>query len=80
MLMAPKDWKQLIENTILQVEQGLIDTSRINDAVYRILKVKYRAGLFDSSYQPKSLAQRAATKLGAHNNIVKSRDKRLENR
>lgn len=65
MLMAPKDWKQLIENTILQVEQGLIDTSRINDAVYRILKVKYRAGLFDSSYQPKSLAQRAATKLGA---------------
>ena len=46
--MVPTDaWKPLLENTILQVEQGIIPMSRIDDAVTRILRVKYRAGLFD---------------------------------
>ncbi len=46
--MVPTDaWKPLMENTISQVKQGIIPTTRIDDAVSRILRVKLRAGLFD---------------------------------
>nr|WP_246143274.1 exo 1,3/1,4-beta-D-glucan glucohydrolase [Colwellia echini] len=46
--MVPTDaWKPLLENTIAQVNQGVIPMSRIDDAVTRILRVKYRAGIFD---------------------------------
>ncbi|MDO6426374.1 glycoside hydrolase family 3 N-terminal domain-containing protein [Thalassotalea sp. 1_MG-2023] len=46
--MVPTDaWKPLMENTIKQVNQGVIAQSRIDDAVRRILRVKFRAGLFN---------------------------------
>ena len=40
-------WKPLYENTIAQVKSGEISMARIDDAVSRILRVKFRAGLFD---------------------------------
>ncbi|MBU2871135.1 exo 1,3/1,4-beta-D-glucan glucohydrolase [Colwellia sp. E2M01] len=40
-------WKPLYENTITQVKNGQISQARIDDAVSRILRVKFRAGLFD---------------------------------
>lgn len=46
--MASGDaWKPLLENTIAQVKSGEIPQSRIDDAVSRILRVKFRAGLFN---------------------------------
>ncbi|WP_394133225.1 exo 1,3/1,4-beta-D-glucan glucohydrolase [Shewanella maritima] len=46
--MVPTDaWKPLYENTIAQVKSGEISMSRIDDAVSRILRVKFRAGLFE---------------------------------
>lgn len=39
-------WKPLYNNIISQVNNGEIKQSRIDDAVTRILRVKYRAGLF----------------------------------
>jgi len=42
-------WRPLLENTITQVKQGIIPMSRIDDAVTRILRVKFRAGLFDKA-------------------------------
>ena len=46
--MVPTDaWKPLYENTIAQVKSGEIAQARIDDAVSRILRVKFRAGLFD---------------------------------
>jgi beta-glucosidase len=48
MLMAPEDWKELIKNTIDQVNSGKISMARIDDAVTRILRVKIRAGLLKS--------------------------------
>lgn len=47
MLMVPDDWEQFIEETIADVETGQIPMSRIDDAVTRILRVKFRSGLFD---------------------------------
>ncbi len=46
MMMVPQDWKGFITNTIADVDAGLISMTRIDDAVRRILRVKYRAGLF----------------------------------
>ncbi|NQY48904.1 MAG: exo 1,3/1,4-beta-D-glucan glucohydrolase [Colwellia sp.] len=46
--MVPTDaWKPLYENTIAQANSGEIAQTRIDDAVSRILRVKFRAGLFD---------------------------------
>lgn len=45
MLMVPFDWKEWIENTIDDVEQGKIPMARIDDAVRRILRAKFRSGL-----------------------------------
>ena len=46
--MASGDtWKPLLENTIAQVKSGEIASSRIDDAVSRILRVKLRAGIFE---------------------------------
>ncbi|MCJ8296267.1 MAG: exo 1,3/1,4-beta-D-glucan glucohydrolase [Colwellia sp.] len=46
--MVPTNaWKPLYENTIKQVNSGEIAQTRIDDAVSRILRVKFRAGLFD---------------------------------
>ena len=47
MFMAPEDWKELLSNTIAQVKSGEIPTSRLDDAVIRILRVKSRMGLLD---------------------------------
>lgn len=46
--MVPDDWKLLYENTLAQAKSGVISQARLDDAVRRILRVKMRAGLFDS--------------------------------
>ncbi len=48
MFMVPKDWKALYLNTIEQVKSGIISQQRLDQAVARILRVKMRAGIFDS--------------------------------
>ena len=47
MIMVPNDWKNLIANTLEQVRAEKIPLARIDDAVTRILRVKFRAGLFE---------------------------------
>jgi beta-glucosidase len=47
MAMAPDSWKGLFENTVRQVREGVIPMARVDDAVRRILRVKFKAGLFD---------------------------------
>jgi beta-glucosidase len=40
-------WKDLFDNTLAQVKSGRIAEARLDDAVRRILRVKYLSGLFD---------------------------------
>ncbi len=47
MIMVIENWKELYNNTLQQVKEGIIPTERLDDAVSRILRVKMRAGLFD---------------------------------
>jgi len=43
--MVPDDWQGLTETLIAQVEDGTIPMARVDEAVTRVLRVKYRAGL-----------------------------------
>jgi beta-glucosidase len=47
--MVPDDWKKFITSTVADVRSGRIPMSRIDDAVSRIIRVKLKAGLFETS-------------------------------
>jgi beta-glucosidase len=51
MLMEPYDWKNTISALEEAVNEELITMNRINDAVRRILTVKYNRGLLDDPYE-----------------------------
>jgi beta-glucosidase len=48
MIMVPGEWRAFHANTVQQVQSGVISEERLNEAVRRILRVKVRAGLFES--------------------------------
>ena len=43
--MVPDDWKGLMETLVAQVRDGTIPMVRLDEAVGRVLRLKYRAGL-----------------------------------
>lgn len=43
--MVPDDWKGLMDTLVAQVNNGTIPMARVDEAVTRVLRVKYRAGL-----------------------------------
>ena len=47
MAMASDSWKGMYESTLRHVRDGTIPMERLDDAVRRILRVKFRANLFD---------------------------------
>ena len=47
MAMAPDSWKGLFEATLAEARDGRLPMARVDDAVRRILRVKFRLGLFD---------------------------------
>jgi len=47
MAMAPDSWKGLYTSTLAHVKAGDIPMARLDDAVRRILRVKFRMGLFE---------------------------------
>ncbi|WP_166941335.1 glycoside hydrolase family 3 protein [Sphingopyxis panaciterrae] len=50
MFMAPDSWKGLYETTLAQAKDGRIGKARLDDAVRRILRVKYKLGLFEAGH------------------------------
>ena len=46
--MAPDSWKGLWQSTLAQAKSGAIPMSRLDDAVRRVLRVKFRAGVMDA--------------------------------
>lgn len=47
MAMAPDSWKGLYETTLAHVKAGTLPMARLDDAVRRILRAKFRMGLFE---------------------------------
>lgn len=48
MAMAPDSWKGFYESTLAAAKNGTIPQERLDDAVRRILRVKFRLGLFEA--------------------------------
>lgn len=48
MAMASDSWKGFYETTLAAVKDGRITSERLDDAVRRILRVKFRLGLFEA--------------------------------
>ncbi|MCD6116876.1 glycoside hydrolase family 3 C-terminal domain-containing protein [bacterium] len=54
MVMVPDDYKKFINVLDTLVTQGRVPLDRINDAVKRILRIKFRLGLFESPFTNRS--------------------------
>ncbi|GAB3739647.1 exo 1,3/1,4-beta-D-glucan glucohydrolase [Silanimonas algicola] len=48
LFMAPDTWRDIYTNTLAQARDGTIPRARLDDAVRRILRVKFRMGLFEA--------------------------------
>ncbi|MBA4493264.1 glycoside hydrolase family 3 C-terminal domain-containing protein [Paenactinomyces guangxiensis] len=55
MFMIPHDWKRFITTTKDLVAKNEVPMSRIDDAVTRILRVKFENGLFEAPFADRSL-------------------------
>src|SRR5690606_19690340 len=47
MAMAPDSWKGMYESTLTHAKDGTLPMARLDDAVRRILRAKFRMGLFE---------------------------------
>lgn len=74
MIMVPYDWRKFIENTVSQVKRGEISQERLDDAVRRILRVKFRSGLMEGkSPSDRVLAGRdGLVGFAAHRNVARA--------
>ena len=54
--MIPFNYTEFIDGLTLLVQNGTIPMSRVDDAVRRILRVKFTLGLFENPYADTSLA------------------------
>ncbi|MEJ2567389.1 MAG: glycoside hydrolase family 3 N-terminal domain-containing protein [candidate division WOR-3 bacterium] len=69
MAMEPYNYVNFYNTLKNLVEQGNIDTNRLNDAVRRILRVKFKMGLFERPYADRSLLDSIGTE--AHREVAR---------
>lgn len=61
MFMAPDSWKGLYDSTLKHAKDGTISAARLDDAVRRILRVKYKLGLFPEGHVDRSIVKAVGT-------------------
>lgn len=66
--MVPFKYEQFVEDVIFLVESGKIPMTRIDDAVERILRVKFVAGLFEHPFSDRSLLDIVGCKVNIGEN------------
>jgi len=69
MAMEPYNYINFYNTLKNLVEQGNIDTNRINDAVRRILRIKFKMGLFEIPYADRNLLDSIGT--AAHREVAR---------
>lgn len=62
-IMVPFNYTEFIDGLTLQVKNKQIPMSRINDAVYRILRVKFTMGLFENPLADNSLVNELGSQV-----------------
>ena len=73
MVMVPEDWRTLYDNMLAQVRSGEITQARVDEAVTRILKVKFEFGLMERSL-PSERAAAFADSIGSEAHRELARD------
>ncbi|XP_031371713.1 uncharacterized protein LOC116187215 isoform X3 [Punica granatum] len=63
MVLGPRDVVKFQDDLMSLVEAGEVPISRINDAVERILRVKFAAGIFEHPFSDRSLLDLVGCKL-----------------
>jgi len=74
MLMAPETWRGYYTNAVAQARSGAIPMQRLDDAVSRILRVKFRLGLFEAGLPSQRLLGGKFEHIGsaAHRALARS--------
>lgn len=62
-VMVPENYTEFIDELTRQVKNNIIPMSRINDAVQRILRIKFLMGLFENPLADNSLANQLGSKV-----------------
>lgn len=71
MYMMPYDWKKFLTTTKELVQSGEVSPKRIDDAVARILRVKFEAGLFEKPYTDRRLLQKDVVGSKKHREVAR---------
>ncbi|MDF2532300.1 MAG: carbohydrate-binding protein, partial [Clostridia bacterium] len=69
MAMEPNDWRGFITSLTELVNEKIVPQSRIDDAVTRILTVKFEMGLFEDTYAQRDLLSSVGSQ--AHRDLAK---------
>lgn len=69
MIMVPIEFEPFIDRVVRAVESGAVESERIDDAVLRILTVKFALGLFDQPTQ--AAIQPDLVGAGAHRELAR---------
>lgn len=70
LFMAPDSWKGLFESTLREARDGTISRARLDDAVRRVLRVKFKLGLMG----PKLIERGNPSQVGAHAHLDIARE------
>ena len=68
-VMVPHRYEQFLDDLTFLVESGEVPMSRIDDAVERILRVKFVAGLFEYPFPDRSLLNTVGCKVNLKNPV-----------
>lgn len=71
-VMVPYLFKDFVNHLLSLVESGEVSMARIDDAVERILRVKFVAGLFEHPYSDESLLDSVNCKVSFFHNLTVS--------
>lgn len=63
-IMVPYNYTEFIDGLTYQVKKKIIPMSRIDDAVQRILRVKFTMGLFEHPLADYSLVNQLGSQVG----------------
>ena len=71
MAMEPSNWGNFINTLRTLVNGGDVPMSRIDDAVARILRVKFASGLFETPYTDRSITNGGTFGSAAHREVAR---------
>lgn len=70
LFMAPDSWRGLFDSTVRAARQGTVARARLDDAVRRILRVKYKLGLMG----PSRVERGDVSQVGAPDHLALARE------